>query len=71
MTEYADEACVVLVREPERATYVVGCATPEEAKEVIRRLYPSEPNVEMAASPLSAGDVKGFKLMPGKFRAWQ
>jgi hypothetical protein len=68
--EYVDEACVVLVREPERAVYVVGYATPEEAKEAIRQLYQTERNIELVASQLSAGDVKGLKLKPKQVRPW-
>lgn len=77
MLEYVDEAFTVLVHipveggAPQREAYVVGSSTREEAESRIRALYPSEPNIRLIATPLSAAETKGLKLMKGEFRPWQ
>jgi hypothetical protein len=77
MPQYVDEAFVVLVHipvddgAPHRENYVVGCSTREEAEARIKSLYPSEPNITLFASPLSATETEGLKLMAGEFRPWQ
>ena len=77
MPQYVDEAFVVLVHIPldngetQRESYVIGCSTREEAEAVIGDLYPSERNVKLFASPLTATEMEGLKLMAGEFRPWQ
>jgi hypothetical protein len=77
MPQYVDEAFVVLVHIPhdngetERESYVIGCSTREEAEARIRYLYPSEPNIKLFASPLTATEMEGLKLMAGEFRPWR
>jgi hypothetical protein len=77
MPEYVDEAFVVLVYiavdngTPQRETYVIGCCTREEAEARIKHLYPSEPNIQLFASPLSATEAEGLQLMEGEVRPWQ
>jgi hypothetical protein len=77
MPEYVDEAFTVLVHipvdggAPQRETYVVARATREEAEARIKELYPNEPNIRLFATPLSATETKGLKLMAGEFRSWQ
>src|SRR3979411_2639797 len=77
MPQYVDEAFVVLVHilldsgETQRERYVIGCSTREEAEARIRYLYPSEPNIKLFASPLSATETEELKLMAGEFRPWQ
>jgi hypothetical protein len=56
---------------PKRETYVVGCATREEAEARIRGLYPMEADVGVFATPLSTTETKEQKLMAGEFRPWQ
>ena len=76
MPEYVDEAFVVAVHIPvengpaQRENYIVGCSTREEAEAKIKSLYPGEPNIKLFASPLSATETKGFKLMAGESRPW-
>jgi hypothetical protein len=77
MPQYVDEAFVVLVHIPldngetQRESYVIGCSTREEAEAVIGDLYPSERNVKLFASPLTATETKGLKLMAGEFKPWK
>ena len=77
MSQYADKAFVVLVHipvengPPRRESYVVGCPTREAAEARIKSLYPSEPNIKLFASPLSATEADGLKLMADEFRPWQ
>lgn len=75
--EFADEGYVVLVHIPvsggprERAAYVVGCATPEEAVSEVRELYRDESTATFYCAPLRVGDTKGLKLGVGEVRPWQ
>jgi len=77
MPQYLDQAFVVLVHIPlddgeiQRESYVIGCSTREEAEAKIRDLYPSAANIKLFASPLTATEVEGLKLMAGQFRPWQ
>jgi hypothetical protein len=77
MPQYVGEAFVVLVHIPldngetQRESYVIGCSTREEAEAVIGDLYPSERNIKLFASPLTATEIEGLKLMAGEFRPWQ
>jgi hypothetical protein len=77
MPQYVDEAFVVLVHIPldngetQRESYVIGCSTREEAEATIGDLYPSELNIKLFASPLTAMETKGLKLMAGEFKPWQ
>ena len=77
MPQYVDEAFVVLVHIPldngetQRESYVIGCSTREEAEARIRYLYPLEPNIKLFASPLTATEMEGLKLMAREFRPWQ
>jgi hypothetical protein len=77
MPQHVGEAFVVLVHTPldngetQRESYVIGCSTREEAEAVIGDLYPSERNIKLFASPLTATEIEGLKLMAGEFRPWQ
>jgi hypothetical protein len=77
MPEYADQAFTVLVHipvdhgEPQRETYVIGCATREEAEARIRHLYPCEPDIQLFASPLSVAEAEDMQLETGEIRPWQ
>jgi hypothetical protein len=77
MPQYVDEAFVVLIHipvdngAPQRESYVVGCSTRKEAEAKIRSLYPSESNIRLFASRLTANETKGLKLTAGEFRSWQ
>jgi hypothetical protein len=77
MPQYVDVAFVVLVHIPldngetQRESYVIGCSTREEAEATIGDLYPPERNTKLFASPLTATETKGLKLMAGEFKAWR
>ena len=78
MTEikYAGKGFVALVHVKvpgganQREAYVVGCATDTETTAKIREMYPTD-DIEVTVSPMSDGDVKGLKLLPGEARPWQ
>ena len=55
---------------PYRDTYLVGCATQEEAEARVRDLYPSEPNLVLHVSPLGAGDMNDLRLARDEVRPW-
>jgi hypothetical protein len=60
MSEYVSKAFMVLVhipvenRLPERESFVVGCATRDEAEAKIRSLCPPEPDIRLFALARSA-----------------
>ncbi len=53
-----------------RETYVVGCATREEAETRIKNLFPDVLDVRVFATPLSTAEAKSQKLMAGEYRPW-
>lgn len=55
---------------PYRDTYLVGCATQEEAEARVRDLYSSEPNLVLHVSPLGVGDTNDLKLARDEVRPW-
>jgi hypothetical protein len=72
---FSDEACVALVSvqlewSMDTSTYIVGCASPEEAKRLLLEEYQPGPPVEIIVSKLSADDAKGLKLTPKEIRPW-
>lgn len=77
MPDYVEEAFTVLVHVPVpeggaplRETYVVGCATREEAETRIKNLFPDVLDVRAFATPLSTAEAKSQKLMAGEYRPW-
>jgi hypothetical protein len=74
MSEYVTKAFMVLVhistenRLPQRESFVVGCATREEAEAKIRGLYPPEQSVSMFALALSALETETLNLSEGEIR---
>lgn len=55
---------------PYQDTYLVGCATHEEAEARIKELYPSEPNLVLHVSQLGVGDTNDLKLARNEVRPW-
>jgi hypothetical protein len=55
---------------PYRGTYLVGCATHEEAEAQVKDLYPSEPNLVLHVAPLRVGDMNDLKLARNEVRPW-
>jgi hypothetical protein len=77
MPDYVEKAFTVLVHVPVpeggaplRETYVVGCATREEAETRIKNLFPEVLDVGVFATPLSTAEAKSQKLMAGEYRPW-
>jgi len=57
-------------RLPQRESFVVGCATREEAEAKIRSLYPPELGVGLFALALSALETEALELSEGEIRRW-
>jgi hypothetical protein len=76
MSEYVSKAFVVLVhipvenRLPQRESFVVGCATREEAETKIGSLYPPELDIGLFALALSTLERETLDLSEGEIRRW-
>jgi hypothetical protein len=76
MSEYVSKAFMVLVHIPvenglpQRESFVVGCATREEAEAKISRLYSPEQNISMFALALSSFETEQLELSEGEIRRW-
>jgi hypothetical protein len=74
MSEYVTKAFMVLVhipvenRLPQRESFVVGCATREEAEAKVRSLYPPELDIALFALALSALETEELELSEGEIR---
>jgi hypothetical protein len=74
MSQYADEAFVVMLRIygpngfAEQAKYVVGCSTREAAEARIKSFFPPEADVRVFASPLSKRETADLNLLPNEIR---
>jgi hypothetical protein len=74
MSQYASKAFMVLVHipaesgSPQRESFVVACATREEAEANTRQLYPPEKNIRMFALALSALETETLELSEGEIR---
>jgi hypothetical protein len=74
MSEYVGKAFAVLVHVPvenglpQRESFVVGCATREEAEAKVRSQYPPELDIGLFALALSALETEALKLSEGEIR---
>jgi hypothetical protein len=76
MSDYVSKAFVVRVHVPvenglpQRESFVVACATREEAEAKIRSLYPPELDVGIFALALSVLETEALELSEGEIRRW-